>query len=82
MSDVASIAVTTQPTKTEYAIGDALDLSGMAKLEKLDVSGCSKLQSLKLAGCSALMQLDASSCALTVARPHGLQRAETSTMLV
>lgn len=29
-SDVASIAVTTQPTKTEYAIGDALDLSGMA----------------------------------------------------
>lgn len=30
VSDVASIAVTTQPTKTEYAIGDALDLSGMA----------------------------------------------------
>ncbi len=29
VSDVASIAVTTQPTKTEYAIGDALDLSGM-----------------------------------------------------
>ena len=28
-SDVASIAVTTQPIKTEYAIGDALDLSGM-----------------------------------------------------
>lgn len=30
VSDIASIAVTTQPTKTEYAIGDALDLSGMA----------------------------------------------------
>lgn len=30
VSDVASIAVTKQPTKTEYAIGDALDLSGMA----------------------------------------------------
>ena len=30
VSDVASIAVTTQPTKTEYDIGDALDLSGMA----------------------------------------------------
>ena len=29
VSDVASIAVTTQPTKTEYDIGDALDLSGM-----------------------------------------------------
>ena len=29
VSDVASIAVTTQPTKTVYAIGDALDLSGM-----------------------------------------------------
>ena len=29
VSDVASIAVTTQPIKTEYDIGDALDLSGM-----------------------------------------------------
>ncbi|MBD9266568.1 MAG: DUF5011 domain-containing protein [Bifidobacterium bifidum] len=29
VSDVASIAVTKQPTKTECAIGDALDLSGM-----------------------------------------------------
>ena len=55
----------------------ALDLSGMAKLEKLDVSGCGKLQSLKLAGCSALTQLDASSCALTVLDLSGCSALKT-----
>ena len=55
----------------------ALDLSGMAKLEKLDVSGCSKLQSLKLAGCSALTQLDASSCALTALDLTGCSALKT-----
>ena len=55
----------------------ALDLSGMAKLEKLDVSGCSKLQSLKLAGCSALTQLDASSCALTALDVSGSEKLTT-----
>ena len=55
----------------------ALDLSGMAKLEKLDVSGCGKLQSLKLAGCSALTQLDASSCALTVLDLTGCSALKT-----
>lgn len=55
----------------------ALDLSGMAKLEKLDVSGCGKLQSLKLAGCSALTQLDASSCALTTLDLTGCSALKT-----
>ena len=55
----------------------ALDLSGMAKLEKLDVSGCGKLQSLKLAGCSALTQLDASSCALTALDLTGCSALKT-----
>ena len=55
----------------------ALDLSGMAKLEKLDVSGCSKLLSLKLAGCSALTQLDASSCALTTLDLTGCSALKT-----
>ena len=55
----------------------ALDLSGMAKLEKLDVSGCSKLLSLKLAGCSALTQLDASSCALTALDLTGCSALKT-----
>ena len=60
----------------------ALDLSGMAKLEKLDVSGCGKLQSLKLAGCSALTAARRLELRAHGARPHGLQRAENRRVLV